>query len=98
MSLTTLLGTRVRSALRAAAVVAAAVPLAFAADAGRAGASPSGVVAPARGVLFGAHVNPRNGLSQLASIAAFEREIGRRLDVANKYHGFSDHDYAVERS
>lgn len=42
---------------------------------------------PANGAWFGAHVNPRNQ-GQLPSIHTFEKQVDRRLDVANKYHGF----------
>lgn len=48
------------------------------------------VVAPATGVLFGAQVNALDGKDQLPSIDAFQAEIGRRLDVANRYHPFTN--------
>lgn len=53
-------------------------------------------VPPLSGAWFGAHVNPRYGQGQLPSITAFQTEIGRRLDVVNRYHAFSDHTYTVE--
>ncbi len=45
---------------------------------------------------FGAHVNPRYGLDQWESIRRFERQIGRRLTIANKFHGFTNRNYRVE--
>jgi hypothetical protein len=51
---------------------------------------------PSQGTWLGAHVNPRYGADQLTSIHRFESDIGRKLQVANKYHGFSDHSYKVE--
>lgn len=53
---------------------------------------------PAAGAWFGAHVNPRYNKSQLESIHYFQSQLDRHLDVANKYHGFSDHNYKVEAS
>lgn len=58
--------------------------------------APDAVRVPASGTWFGAQVNPRNGYDQLTSIKGFQAEIGRRLDIANKYHSFSDHNYNVE--
>lgn len=84
------------------ALVAAALSLALLPAAGAQGA-PAPVpavavaaLAPPRGALFGAHANLRNGQSQYESIVAFERSIGRRLDVTNKFHGWSNHVYKDE--
>jgi hypothetical protein len=87
-----------RTIARLAAVAAVGVTAAVMATVNGASAGTASVQAPSRGILFGAHVNPRNGQTQLASIHTFEKEIGRKLDIANKYHGFSDHNYGVERS
>jgi hypothetical protein len=51
---------------------------------------------PSQGTWLGAHVNPRYGADQLTSIRRFQTNIGRPLEVANKYHGFSDHNYKME--
>jgi hypothetical protein len=55
------------------------------------------VRAPKRGAWFGAYANPKSGQSSYTAVRAFERLIGRKSRVVNKYHSFSDHNYDFER-
>ena len=63
-------------------------------------AAPAGAsrapTSPARGAFFGAYVKPRGGLSFYAIEKAFERSIGRKLAIVNKYHDWSDTHYKDE--
>ncbi len=70
--------------------------LACALLAGSAGQAGARARVPKKGAWFGAYVQATGGHDQYHSILSFEREIGRRLRVVNKYHGFSDHNYGVE--
>ncbi len=48
-----------------------------------------GVLAPVAGTHFGANASKRGSSSQYDSILAFERDLGRRLSVINRFHEFS---------
>lgn len=83
----------VRTTVGAVAVAGALAGTLVPATAQAVGGQP---VPPATGAWFGAHVNQRYGQTQLASISQFQTEIGRPLDVVNKFHSFSNHVYKVE--
>jgi hypothetical protein len=55
-------------------------------------------VAPRHGVLFGAHVSPRWGLYQGPTVRRYEAKIGRKFDIVNRYHAFSDSVMVTEAS
>ena len=62
---------------------------------------PSGAharIAPRHGVLFGAHVSPRWGLYQGPTVRRYEKVIGRKFDLVNRYHAFSDADMTTEKA
>jgi len=86
--------------LRALATTGVAVATALLLAAPATGTAPLVVAPPptppSQGTWLGAHVNARYGADQLTSIRRFESDIGRSLDVANRYHAFSDHSYKVE--
>lgn len=56
----------------------------------------SAVRKPTHGAYFGAYVQTRGGQSFTQSVASFERLIGRKAKIVNKYHSFSDHNYSAE--
>jgi hypothetical protein len=61
------------------------------------GAATAMIRAPKRGAWFGAYVHPRSGQNAYTAVRAFQRMIGRRSRIVNKYHPFSDHHYDFER-
>jgi hypothetical protein len=65
--------------------------------AGSDGAATAMTRAPKRGAWFGAYINPRSGQTAFTAVRPFERMIGRRARIVNKYHPFTDHDYDFER-
>lgn len=79
-------------------VVAAALMLSllppFAEDASAAAMSSN--IAPSSGALFGAYVNSRGGLTQQETTARLERQLGRRLAIANQYRGWSSRTFGKE--
>jgi hypothetical protein len=56
----------------------------------------SAVRVPRKGAYFGAYVQARSGQSQFESVRSFQRLIGRKIKVVNKYHPFTDHSYRFE--
>ncbi|MGH9041403.1 MAG: Ig-like domain-containing protein [Acidimicrobiia bacterium] len=67
---------------------AALVPLALP-RAGAAGRTP-GPLAPAEGVLFGAHVQTPSGMHPSQAVADLEAKLGRTLAIDHYYHPFED--------
>jgi hypothetical protein len=53
--------------------------------------------APRHGAYFGAYVQSKGGQSQIGAVRSFERLIGRKAKIVNKYHPFSDHSYGFEK-
>jgi len=49
-----------------------------------------GSIAPSSGALFGANPKKRGGDSRYEGVKTFEREVGRGIDVVNRFHEFSD--------
>jgi hypothetical protein len=98
--------TRTRGWIRAAGIAAAAAMTLLlgllpagstGANAGGGSTSTSARTAPASGVLFGAYVNDRAGLSQLGTVQQLESMLGRKLAIVNKYHPFSSTSFGYER-
>jgi hypothetical protein len=52
---------------------------------------------PERGAWFGAYVDAPGSQNAFQAVRAFERMIGRKARIVNRYHPFSDHDYDFER-
>ena len=56
----------------------------------------SAVTVPARGAYFGAYVQSKGGQTPMEAVHSFERLIGRKAKIVNKYHPFSDRSYGFE--
>ena len=52
---------------------------------------------PAFRLMWGAYANAKPGQSIFEAVTSLEKEVGRKLAIANKYHPFSDHSYGFEQ-
>ncbi|MEO8475972.1 MAG: hypothetical protein ABI572_02840 [Actinomycetota bacterium] len=56
----------------------------------------SAVTVPADGAYFGAYVQSQGSQAPMDAVNSFERLVGRKIKVVNKYHPFTDHSYRFE--
>jgi len=64
----------------------------------RSGTGAAAVTVPQTGAYFGAYVQSYGGQSLVQSAATFEKSLGRKLAIVNKYHDFSMTNYSDEAS
>lgn len=56
----------------------------------------SAVTVPADGAYFGAYVQSKGAQTPADAVSSFEKLVGRKIKIVNKYHPFSDHSYRFE--
>jgi len=56
----------------------------------------SAVTVPANGAYFGAYVQSRGSQTPTQAVNSFQKLVGRKIKIVNKYHPFSDHSYRFE--
>jgi hypothetical protein len=55
------------------------------------------VLVPGNGSWVGVYANPKSGESNWSAVTNFEKLIGRKVRIVNKYHSWSNHSYDFER-